>query len=64
MEQNEDSDSKWMADRIFTPYMSELIIEKFQEHTGYSVSETQKIELRNFLYDWSLECVGDVINAD
>ena len=50
-------------DRIFTQYWSDAIMKAFTEHTGYNVSENQEIELKNFLYTWSLDCVKDVKNA-
>lgn len=63
MQQNKE-EIEWVDDRIFTPYICELIIKTFQDHTGYNVSKKQENELRKFLYSWSLECLKDVKNAD
>lgn len=39
---------------IFIPYLWDTIIEEFSEKTGCSISEFQEIELKNFMYEWTL----------
>lgn len=50
-------------DTIFTPYISGVIIKAFEESTGCTVSEFYEIELKNFIYEWSQNCLKDAING-
>lgn len=50
-------------DRIFTPYISGVIIKAFEESTGIQVDDFYEDELKNFIYEWSQRCLKDVING-
>lgn len=40
-------------DRIFTPYISGVIIKVFEESTGIKVSEFGEKQLKHFIDHWS-----------
>lgn len=49
-----------MEDKIFTKYDIELLVKIFENHTGYKVCESQKQELKKFLWEWTFKNIEKV----
>ena len=43
-------------DRIFTPYISGVVIKAFEESTGLKVTKGQAICLRSYISKWTRIC--------